>query len=192
MYSEEFHQDYRLVAELKCGPAGRRTYNAGRRVIEMAKRRRILNAAAASPTMRQHRARRRSKVTAWSIGLGALALVVLAGAAVLLLGQRPAMPAELTPAEAMARYSAGALVLDVRTQAEWNQGHIANSILIPLDDLSARLGEVPRDRDIIVVCRSGARSTEGATILRQAGFTRVSCLTGGLQGWVSAGYPLEQ
>ncbi len=158
----------------------------------MAKRRRVLNATQASPTMRQHRARKRSKLTAWFVVLGALALVVLIGAAVLLLGQRPALPAEVTAAEAMAKYTAGALVLDVRTEAEWSQGHIANSKLIPLDELSNRLGELPRNRDIIVVCRSGARSQEGAAILRGAGFTRVSCLTGGLQGWVAAGYPLAQ
>jgi rhodanese-related sulfurtransferase len=95
-------------------------------------------------------------------------------------------------AQAHEEYQAGALFLDVRSQAEWNQGHIAKSLLIPLDDLPSQLDELPRDRDIVVVCRSGARSKEGAMILRQAGFSRVTCMTGGIQAWVAAGYPVEQ
>jgi rhodanese-related sulfurtransferase len=89
-------------------------------------------------------------------------------------------------------YEAGATFVDVRTQTEWDQGHIARSLLIPLDDLPNRLSEIPRDKDIVVVCRSGTRSKEGAAVLRQAGFTRVTCLTGGIQSWVAAGYPIEQ
>lgn len=158
----------------------------------MAKRRRILSATRPSPTIRQQRARQQSKLTAWSLGLGALALVVLIVAAILIFRPAPAPPAEVTAKEALARQAAGALLLDVRTQAEWDQGHIAGSTLIPLDELSYRLGELPRDRDIVMVCRSGARSKEGSAILRQAGFTRVTCLSGGLQSWAAAGYPLGQ
>ncbi len=156
----------------------------------MAKRRRILGSTPASPAIKQLHARRQSRLAAWTIGLGVVALAALIVAAVLLLRPAPAMPAEVTAQDAFARQAAGALLLDVRTQSEWDQGHIAGSILIPLDALSARLSELPRDRDIIVVCRSGARSKEGSAILRQAGFTRVGCLTGGLQSWVAAGYPL--
>ncbi len=155
----------------------------------MAKRRRVLSTPPSS-SMKQHRARKRSKLTAWTIALGALALVVIIGAAILLLGQKPALPAEVAPGEAMARYTAGALVLDVRTAAEWSQGHIANSVLIPLDELANRLEELPRGRDIIVVCHSGARSQQAAALLRQSGFARVTSLSGGLQAWESAGYPL--
>jgi rhodanese-related sulfurtransferase len=89
-------------------------------------------------------------------------------------------------------YEKGALFVDVRTQQEWDQGHIAGSILIPLDVLQSRMGELPRDKDIVVVCKSGARSKEGTTLLRQAGFTRVTCMTGGIQAWVAAGYPVSK
>ncbi len=118
-------------------------------------------------------------------------IVVLAAAAAVILWPRPSLAAEATAAEAYAKYKAGALVLDVRSQEEWNQSHIADSMLIPLDELQNRLNEVPRDQDIVVVCKSGVRSREGANMLVRAGFTRVSCLTGGLQAWVEAGYPVE-
>ena len=54
-----------------------------------------------------------------------------------------------------------------------------------------RMSELPKDKDIVVVCRSGNRSKEGTTILRDAGFARVTCMTGGLQAWAAAGYPTE-
>ncbi len=114
------------------------------------------------------------------IVIGAVVII----AAVLLLS-RPSSPTatvnEITAPAAYQKYQAGALVVDVRTHDEWNQGHIAKSILIPLDELPNRLGELPKDRDIVVVCHSGVRAKEGASVLVNAGFTRVSCLSGGLQ-----------
>lgn len=122
----------------------------------------------------------------------ALGLVLIAAAAFILLQTRPMPGTEITAVQAYEKYQAGAFFLDVRTEAEYAQAHIARSVLIPLDELQARLDEVPRDRDVVVICRSGARSKEGAAILRQAGYGRVSCLTGGLLAWNQAGYPLEQ
>jgi rhodanese-related sulfurtransferase len=60
-----------------------------------------------------------------------------------------------------------------------------------LDELTSHLNELPRDRDIVVVCLSGHRSKEGMTILRQVGFSRAMCMTGGLTAWKAAGYQLE-
>ncbi len=68
---------------------------------------------------------------------------------------------------------------------------IPGSQLIPLDELPNRLDALPRDKDIVVVCRSGNRSKEGTTILRQAGFSRATCMSGGLKAWAAAGYPVE-
>jgi rhodanese-related sulfurtransferase len=98
---------------------------------------------------------------------------------------------EISAIQAYQKYQEGAFFLDVRTQAEWEQMHIAKSSLIPLDELQNRLSELPRDRDIVVVCLSGHRSKEGMTILQQAGFSRATCMTGGLTAWKEAGYPLE-
>ena len=130
----------------------------------------------------------RSLVPLW-IGL---AILVLVGAGFVLLRPPATLPAEIPVAQAYDMYQNGALFLDVRTQQEWDQGHIERSILIPLDTLTGRMNELPRDKDIVVVCKSGARSKEGTSILRQYGFTRVTCMNGGIEAWLAAGYPLTQ
>jgi len=101
------------------------------------------------------------------------------------------IPTEISATQAYQKYQQGAFILDVRGQKEWEEAHIINSVPIPLDELRGRLGELPKDEDIVVVCLSGVRSKEGVTILQQAGFSRVSCLTGGLTAWQAGGYPLE-
>lgn len=136
---------------------------------------------------RSHRAAPRNQLTPLWI---ALAVLLLVGAGFLLLRQQSGLPSEIPVSQAHDMYLKGALFVDVRTQQEWDQGHIANSILIPLDVLQSRMGELPRDRDIVVVCHSGARSKQGSSILRQGGFVRATCMNGGIQAWVTAGYPL--
>ncbi len=126
----------------------------------------------------------------WAV-FGAV-LVAAAGFLVLLLRGSPATITEITPAQAYEKQQAGAFFLDVRTEAEYAEAHIADSVLIPLDELQNRLGEVPHDQDVVVICRSGARSREGAAILQKAGFTRITCLGGGLLAWADAGYSVEQ
>ncbi|VVB91411.1 Thiosulfate sulfurtransferase GlpE [uncultured archaeon] len=79
-------------------------------------------------------------------------------------------------------------ILDVRTQEEYNAGHIRNSTLIPVQDLSKRLTEVPRDRKILVYCRTGGRSTAASEILVNNGFTRIYNMKGGITEWTKAGY----
>jgi rhodanese-related sulfurtransferase len=153
----------------------------------MSKKHHATKSTPSKPGSRSHpRVRKQNLIGLW-IGLG---LVVLVTAAFLLFRPKSTPQTEVSAVQAYEKYQQGAFFLDVRTQAEWDQGHIAKSTLIPLDSLQDRLGELPRDQDIVVVCRSGARSKEGAAILRQAGFTRVTCLTGGLQAWVAAGYPV--
>ena len=85
----------------------------------------------------------------------------------------------------------GAFVLDVRTVEEWNEFHAPDSTLIPLDQLPSRLNEVPRDRQIVVVCRSGNRSQQGRDILLNAGFVQVTSMAGGLNEWRASGFPIE-
>ena len=98
---------------------------------------------------------------------------------------------EISVNEAYSMYQNGAYVLDVRTVEEWNEFHAPNTTLIPLDELAVRFNEVPRDLDIVVVCRSGNRSQQGRDILINAGFTNVTSMTGGLNEWRSLGYPIE-
>lgn len=101
------------------------------------------------------------------------------------------LPLEITVAEAYEKYQTGAFFLDVREANEWEQGHIPNTTWIPLGELSSRLDEIPRDQEIVVVCRSGNRSQEGRDILLQNGFSAVSSMLGGVREWGNAGYPFE-
>ncbi len=103
----------------------------------------------------------------------------------------PALAPTVTVAEAAALRDGGAFVLDVREPAEWTDGHIPGATLIPLGELADRLGELPRDRQILVVCHSGNRSAQGRDILLGAGFPSVTSLDGGMADWVAAGMPME-
>ncbi len=155
----------------------------------MSKKHNSSNTLSSSKASRhRHRASRQTS-RGWWIGL-IVGVVVLLTLAYMLLHQNNALPTEVQVTQAHDMYQKGAFFLDVRTQAEWDQGHIARSTLVPLDELQGRMSELPRGQDIVVVCRSGARSKEGAAILRQAGFTRVTCMIGGIQAWVAAGYPV--
>lgn len=101
------------------------------------------------------------------------------------------LPGEISVSEAYAKYQNGAFLLDVRTPEEWNEFHAPNTTLIPLDQLASRLNELPKDKEIVVVCRSGNRSQEGRDILLGAGFTQVTSMQGGLNEWRASGYPIE-
>ena len=98
---------------------------------------------------------------------------------------------ELTAAELAGRTGKDApVVVDVREDWEWEAGHIAESVHIPLTELGPRLGELPGDRPIVVVCRSGARSQMAADAMANAGWDTAN-LAGGLLAWHAAGLPLE-
>ena len=101
------------------------------------------------------------------------------------------LPPAISVEEAYSKYQSGVFVLDVRTLEEWNEFHAPNTTLIPLDQLMSRLSEVPRDKEIVVVCRSGNRSQQGRDILLNAGFEQVTSMTGGLNEWRAQGYPIE-
>ncbi len=75
----------------------------------------------------------------------------------------------LDPEEARRMMAAGAIVVDVRTQEEWDQGHAANSILMPLHELAAHFEQLPQDVPVLLVCRSGARSGQATAYLRNQG-----------------------
>ncbi len=83
-----------------------------------------------------------------------------------------------------------AWLLDVREDDEWAAGHIEGATHIPMSVLLGRIAEVPRDTDVVVVCRVGARSAQVTAYLRQQGWTTVRNLDGGVVSWVSAGRPL--
>lgn len=74
-------------------------------------------------------------------------------------------------------------LLDVREPSEFESNHISGATLIPLGALRTRLNEIPKDKTIIVYCRSGARSARGAALLKDNGYTNVLNLTGGILAW---------
>lgn len=86
----------------------------------------------------------------------------------------------------------GVTVLDVRGLAEWEAGHIPGVANIPVGYLTDRLGEIPRDRPVVVHCQGGGRSAIAASVLQAAGIGDVLNLTGGYQEWQAAGKPVEQ
>ena len=94
----------------------------------------------------------------------------------------------MTPEEAAARSDLH--LLDVREPDEWQAGHIAGAQHIPLGELRGRLAEVPKDRTILAVCRSGSRSDAAMRGLRTLGYVAEN-LEGGVTAWKRAGLPLE-
>ena len=84
------------------------------------------------------------------------------------------------------------LLLDVRSPEEFAEGHVANSLNMPLGDLERRVSELARwqNAEIWVICRSGRRSAAAASILSSRGF-RVADVGGGVEGWRAAGLSLK-
>jgi rhodanese-related sulfurtransferase len=100
-----------------------------------------------------------------------------------------ALAKEVTVSQAASLRDAGAFVLDVREQEEWNAFHIPGATLIPLGQLQSRLSEVPKDKQILVVCRTGHRSANGRDVLLAAGYPQVTSMAGGVTEWQSQGLP---
>ena len=84
------------------------------------------------------------------------------------------------------------VVLDVREQWEYDEGHIPGVTLIPMGEVANRLSEIPTDKSVIVTCRSGNRSGQITDFLRQQGFDNVHNMDGGILAWEAAGYEVEQ
>ena len=80
-------------------------------------------------------------------------------------------------------------VLDVREPQEWQLGHVAGSIHVPLQQLEGAVGSLPRDKPLLCVCMVGVRSQYAANALASAGFETHN-LDGGLASWQSQGLPL--
>lgn len=84
------------------------------------------------------------------------------------------------------------VLFDVREPAEYDAGHIAGAKLIPLGQVSSRMAEIPKDKTVILTCRSGNRSGQAADFLRQQGWSNVHNMAGGIVAWQQAGLPIEK
>lgn len=98
----------------------------------------------------------------------------------------------MTPTELQAALTTKTPIylLDVRSASEFtHDGHIAGAHLLPLAELAGKLKQIPSDRMVVCICRSGARSSAALHQLTQAGFTNVRNLSGGMMGWHGANLP---
>jgi rhodanese-related sulfurtransferase len=82
-------------------------------------------------------------------------------------------------------------ILDVRQPEEYRSGHIAGAKLVPLGDLTHRMGSLPKDKEIICVCASGNRSSSGTCLLVNAGYNAFN-MKGGMVSWRQAGLPVKK
>jgi molybdopterin/thiamine biosynthesis adenylyltransferase/rhodanese-related sulfurtransferase len=98
----------------------------------------------------------------------------------------PVQKTDITPAELSQRLASGEdiVLIDVREPYEWSAGHIEGATHIPMNQVPQRLADIPKDKEVVMICRSGARSGHVQQHLLSAqGYTRVLNLTGGMQRW---------
>jgi rhodanese-related sulfurtransferase len=109
-------------------------------------------------------------------------------------GNRLSGLSQVSTAEATRLINDDALVLDVREDKEWAEGHIPNARHIPIAQLSKRLAELDKlkDKAIVVSCRSGHRSASVCRTLKKNGFENVHNLAGGIVAWEQAGLPVTR
>jgi len=89
------------------------------------------------------------------------------------------------------RHDESLFLLDVRGPEEFAAGHVPGAVNIPHDQVASRLAEVPKDKDVVLYCRSGRRSALAAEVLAAHGYQRLAYLEGDMNGWVASGRPVE-
>jgi rhodanese-related sulfurtransferase len=100
---------------------------------------------------------------------------------------------EIDSATLQSRMAAGEdlFLVDIRTPGEIAQGAIPDAVHLPMHLIPLRMNELPRDKDVILYCRSGARSYHACSYLLQQGFDKVINLRGGIIGWARGGFAIE-
>ena len=98
---------------------------------------------------------------------------------------------DIPPAEGHQRVQQGALLVDVREPNEYAELHAEGARLLPLSELESRFGELPKDRPLVMICRSGARSARAGEYLLERGYGDVANLAGGTLAWAEAGLPTQ-
>ena len=125
-----------------------------------------------------------------------LSIAVVAGMVFLTIKLLPRQPQSkqiaetVSVSEASELFSAGSFLLDVREPSEWEAAHIDGAVLIPLAELSTRLSEIPSDKTVLIICRSGNRSAQARDQLRAAGYPQTTSIDGGMNAWIEAGLPV--
>ncbi len=124
-----------------------------------------------------------------------IALVVVSGVALILPMLMGSGANDVNPAAATLLINReDAQVIDVREAEEFAAGHLPDAKNVPLAKLADRINEIERfkDKPVIVCCASGMRSGKACGELRKLGFAKVNNLSGGIDAWVGAGYPVKK
>jgi rhodanese-related sulfurtransferase len=145
--------------------------------------------------------------------IGALGIVLFAGSGFFLFGSKsPGIMEqvvehtdslksfEISPSEVVRKKQSGseAVLLDVRTLEEYEEIHLKDAILLPVQEMTQEslaaigLGEDSKDREIILYCRSGARSSTAYNIMKSLGYTNIKSVAGGMVHWQEDQYPLTE
>jgi rhodanese-related sulfurtransferase len=98
---------------------------------------------------------------------------------------------EIDVDELQKHHADGAPVIDVRQPDEYDEAHVPGATLIPLDEVPERAEEIPSDRTVYLICRSGARSRRAAEFLVARGYDAVN-VAGGTLAWIDAGFDIDQ
>lgn len=135
-------------------------------------------------------------LTAWSLALPAVGHAAdPAPAAAASAPASTVAVAEISAAalrERQASKDAAPYVLDVRSAEEYATGHVPGAVNVPHDQVAARIAELPKDREIVLYCRSGRRAGLAAEVLAANGFKSLAHLTGDMPAWEASGNPVEQ
>lgn len=84
------------------------------------------------------------------------------------------------------------VVVDIRSEKEWQSGHIDGSVNIPLNHLRERTAQLPASEPFVVHCEGGYRSAIAVSLLEQAGFDNAMDLVGGFKAWKASGLPVAE
>lgn len=99
---------------------------------------------------------------------------------------------EVSPQEGQQLLAQGALLVDVREPDEYTEVHAQGAQLMPLSEFESRYSDLPKDKPLLMICRSGARSARAGEYLLAHGYSDVTNLAGGTLAWKEAGLPVEE
>jgi rhodanese-related sulfurtransferase len=121
------------------------------------------------------------------VALGALALMMFFRA-------RVSADGAISPAEAadFIKATKNLQLIDVRTPAEYADGHLAKAKLIPLQELEGRVAEIDKGKPVLLYCRSGHRSGMALKVLNEKGYAQAKHMQGGINAWKAAGLPVTK
>ena len=106
-------------------------------------------------------------------------------------GVSPPLISQQALLERQAKGDPSLFVLDVRTPEEYAAGHVPGAVNVPYDQVASRLAQIPKDKDVVLYCRSGRRAGLAADVLAANGYTKLEHLQGDMQAWVQDGRPVE-